>query len=74
MTNGKKKDKINLRKDVWISLTYYLHEQGEKVSGVPGVKISRTAIVNEVLMNFLASKGHYPPKIQDTVKTEERNQ
>ena len=64
MTGGKKKDKINLRKDVSASLTYYLHEQGERVSGVPGVKISRTAVVNEVLMNFLASKGHYPPKTE----------
>jgi hypothetical protein len=72
MTTGKKKDRINLRKDVGISLTYYLHEQGAKVSGVPGVKISRTAVVNEVLMNYLAAKGHYPPKVEvpaDTIKT-----
>ena len=59
-----KPDKVKIRKDVWTSLTYYLHEQGAKISGVPGVKISRTAVVNEVLMNFLASKGHYPPKTE----------
>jgi hypothetical protein len=67
-----KPDKVKIRKDVWISLTYYLHEQGAKVSGVPGVKISRTAVVNEVLMNYLAAKGHYPPKVEvlaDTIKT-----
>jgi hypothetical protein len=61
------KEKITLRKDIRLSLTYYLHEQGAKISGVPGLKLSRSAVVNEVLMNFLASKGHYPPKVQPEV-------
>jgi len=62
MTQGEDDQKVRLRDDVFRSLTYFIHEQGARVSGVPGVKVTKTGVVNEVMMNYLADKGHYPPK------------
>ena len=62
---------IRLRDDVFRSANYYLHEEGTKISGVPGVKQKLTTYVNECLMNDLAAKGHYPPK--DTMPVENQD-
>jgi hypothetical protein len=63
--------KVRLRDDVFLSLTYYIHEQGARISGNPGVTVTKTGVVNEVLMNFLAARGHYPPKCKDQPRLKE---
>jgi hypothetical protein len=54
--------RIRLRKDVHDSMKYYIHDKRAELSGVPGVMPDMACVVNEILMNFLASQGHYPPK------------
>jgi hypothetical protein len=49
---------------VYESLGYYIHEQESIISGVPGVKMDENDVVSEIVMNFLAGKGHYPPKVK----------
>jgi hypothetical protein len=56
--------RIVLRKDVDISLEYYMKEKATIISGIPGVEQTKTGVVNEVMMNFLAGEGHYPPKVK----------
>jgi len=58
---------VRLRNDVLLAVTYLLHEQGTPLAGVPGMKMTKTAYVNEVLINDLAKRGHYPPKTADIV-------
>jgi hypothetical protein len=66
MTNAVRKDnRIRLRPDVYESLQYYIHEQSGSISGVPGVTMNENDVISEIVMNFLAGKGHYPPKIQE---------
>lgn len=55
-------DVVHIRKDVNISLNYFMHEKAAQISGIPGVRMTKSDFVNEQLMNFLAEKGHYPPK------------
>lgn len=57
-----KKQYIRLRDDVFRATNYMLAEQGVAISGVPGVKMTRTAYINELAINDLAKRGHYPPK------------
>lgn len=57
-----RENRIRLRPDVNRSLDYYIAEQGTAISGVPGIVMTRSDTVSEILMNFLAEKGHYPPK------------
>ena len=56
---------VRLRNDVNRAIKYLLHEQGEQIAGVPGLSMTKTGFVNEVLINELSKRGHYPPK--DTV-------
>jgi len=58
----RKDNRIRLRPDVYKSLGYYIAEQSSSISGVPGVKMDENDVVSEIVMNFLAEKGHYPPK------------
>lgn len=53
---------VRLRDDVYESAKYLLHEQSSIISGVPGTAATITGYVNEVLINDLAKRGHYPPK------------
>lgn len=55
-------NRIRLRKDVLKALQTYISENGKVVSGVPGVTIDENKAVSEIVMNFLAGKGYYPPK------------
>lgn len=55
-------DRVHLREDVNTSLNYYMHESAAIISGIPGVRMTKADCVNELLINFLAGKGHYPPK------------
>lgn len=57
-----KKQYVRLRDDVFRATNYMLAEQGAVISGIPGVKMNRTAYVNELVMNDLSKRGHYPPK------------
>jgi hypothetical protein len=57
-----KKNYIRIRDDVNRSIDYLLGEQGVQLAGIPGVVQKKTTYVNEVLMNDLAAKGHYPPR------------
>jgi hypothetical protein len=59
----KKDNRVRIRKDVNESLEYYMHEQMTPVSGVPGISMSKSEVVSEMLMNVLAAKGHYPVKV-----------
>ena len=59
-----KENRIRLRPDVDESLTYYIHEQSSMISGVPGARMDKSDVVSEIVMNFLAGKGHYPVKVQ----------
>jgi hypothetical protein len=63
MPEDAKEKRIRLRDDVDLSLEFYMHEKATQISGIPGVEMTKTGVVNEVLMNFLAKEGHYPPKI-----------
>ena len=54
--------RIRLRDDVDLSLKFYMHEKAAQISGIPGVEMTKTGVVNEVMINFLAKAGHYPPK------------
>ena len=58
----RKDNRIRLQPDVYKSLGYYIAEQSAVISGVPGVKMDENDVVSEIIMNFLAEKGHYPPK------------
>jgi hypothetical protein len=53
---------VRLRNDVLRAVTYLLHEQGTPIAGVPGMKMTKTGYVNEVLINDLAKRGHWPLK------------
>jgi hypothetical protein len=64
-----KDNRIRLRPYVDRSLDYYIHENAAQISGVPGVKMERSDVVSEILMNYLHDKGHYPPK--DSAKGEQ---
>jgi hypothetical protein len=57
-----KENRIRLRPDVSRSLDYYISENAAQISGVPGVRMDRNDVVSEIMMNYLAEKGHYPPK------------
>lgn len=57
-----KKQYVRLRNDVFRAANYMLTEQGSVISGIPGVKMTRTTYVNELVMNDLSKRGHYPPK------------
>jgi len=61
----KKDNRVRLRKDVDESLMYYMHENESIISGVPGAKIDKNLVVSEIVMNFLAEKGHYPPRVKE---------
>lgn len=61
-------DRVHLREDVNTSLNYYMHESAELISGVPGIRMTKADFVNELLINFLSAKGHYPPKNSDDNK------
>jgi tryptophanyl-tRNA synthetase len=63
-----KSNRVRIEKDVNRSLEYYMTEQGATISGIPGVKMSKSDVVSEILMNHLAGKGHYPPKDAAEVK------
>jgi hypothetical protein len=39
-----------------------MHEKAAQIGGIPGVGMTKTGVVNEVMINFLAKEGHYPPK------------
>ena len=54
---------IPIRRDVWTALSYYVNDH--KHNCPVGAKITPTTAVNEILINFLAAQGHYPPKRQD---------
>ena len=51
---------ICLRKDVLQSLVYYCNDR--RLICPVGAVISPTLAANEIIMNYLASVGHYPPK------------
>jgi len=53
---------VRLRNDVAKAADYMLAEQGTVIAGIPGVSLSRSAYVNEIVMNDLAKRGHYPPR------------
>jgi hypothetical protein len=57
-----RENRIRLRPDVSRSLDYYIAENAAQISGVPGIRMDRNDVVSEIMMNFLADKGHYPPK------------
>ena len=57
---------VRLRDDVLRAVMYLLHEQGTQISGVPGVKMTKAGYVNEVLINDLAKRGHWPLKDMET--------
>lgn len=59
----KSDNRVRIRPDVNESLDYYIHEQGTIISGIPGAKMTKSDVVSEILMNVLAAKGHYPPKV-----------
>ena len=65
-TSGSKtyrmENRIRLRSDVRESLEYYIHENEAAISGIPGIRMETNDVVSEIVMNFLAEKGHYPPK------------
>lgn len=61
-----KDNRIRLRPDVDEALTYYINEKSAVISGVPGVRMDRCDVVSEIVMNFLAAKGHYPVKVQNS--------
>jgi hypothetical protein len=56
--------RIRIRNDVYDSMTYYIHDKKTELSGVPGVMPDMACVVNEILINFLSSQGHYPPKVK----------
>lgn len=64
MTNKEKENRIRIRPDVNESLNYYIHENAAAISGVPGARMDKSDVVSEIVMNFLAGKGHYPPKVK----------
>ncbi len=57
MTEGKLL--VRLRKDVDIAIRKYIETENSRITGNPGFKATRSAVVNEVLMNYLAEKGYY---------------
>jgi hypothetical protein len=63
MPENEDENRVRLRDDVSLSLKFYMHEKAAQISGIPGVQMTKTAVVNEVMMNFLAKEGHYPPKV-----------
>lgn len=58
----KSPNRVRIKPDVNESLDYYMHENAAIVSGVPGVRMTKSDVVSEILMNVLTAKGHYPPK------------
>jgi hypothetical protein len=64
MPNNKDEKRIRLRDDVDRSLKCYMREKAAQISGVPGVEMTKTGVVNEIVMNFLSGEGHYPPKVE----------
>ena len=58
--------RIHLRTDVNKSLNYYMHEKGTIISGVPGATMNKQGVVNQLLIEFLAREGHYPPKTEES--------
>jgi hypothetical protein len=59
------KQEIRLRNDVFRAANYMMKEQGTQISGMPGVKMSLTAYVNELIINDLSKRGHYPPRDEE---------
>lgn len=53
---------VRLRNDVARAINYMLAEQGTMIAGVPGVSLSRSAYINELVINDLSKRGHFPPK------------
>lgn len=43
-------------------LDYYIAEISTSLPNAPGVTMDKNNVVTEVMMDFLASKGHWPPK------------
>lgn len=56
---------VRLRKDVYTSAQYMIAEQGAAIAGVPGVTISVTTYINDLAINDLAKRGHYPPRVEE---------
>ena len=63
-----KDTRVRLRNDVYDSLTYYIHDEKARLSGIPGVMPDAACVVNEILMNYLAEKHHYPPRNRGDTK------
>jgi len=59
---------VRIKHGVFAATKRMLAEQGAAIAGVPGVEIKLTTYVNELLINDLAKRGHYPPKITDAVE------
>ena len=55
-------NRIQLLPQVGVALDRYIDSQMSIISGIPGVSIKKSDVVSEIIMNFLAEKGHYPPK------------
>ena len=68
MTKKNTKQEIRLRNDVYRAALYLLKERGTQISGMPGVKMTLTGYVNEVLINDLDKQGHYPPRTEEEKK------
>ena len=58
----RKDNRIRIRPDVYRSLQYYIADKQVVISGVPGIALNKNDVVSEILMNFLAAQGHYPPR------------
>ncbi len=43
-------------------LEYYIDEISTSLPDAPGIHMEKNDVVTEIVMNFLASKGHWPPK------------
>ncbi len=43
-------------------LDYYIDEISTSLPDAPGIHMQKNDVVTEIVMNFLAEKGHWPPK------------
>lgn len=71
----KKENRIRLDPLVHESLRYYVSEEREALKVTPGAKIDENTVVSDLTRQFLAERGHYPPRtsniVEDSVKTVE---